>query len=118
MSRVARFWPGQVPRSVRPFVRSFVKKNNTRTTVHDFFTPQPIRAPAVFFLRVVLHDWSDDYARKLLSRLREAAGEAADEQTTTLVVADFVMPLACVDDFGVVGGGMLVQGAERTLAPP
>jgi hypothetical protein len=88
--------------------------------VHDFFTPQPIQSPAVFLLRVVLHDWPDQLARRILLRLREAASEH-----TRLLIADFVMPLACVDDFGFesegsveqAGGREVVDGAERTLAP-
>ncbi|KAJ7348122.1 hypothetical protein DFH08DRAFT_1001684 [Mycena albidolilacea] len=47
-------------------------------------------------------------------RLREAAAPH-----TKLVLADFVLPLACVDDFGVGEGGIDVQveGAEKMLAP-
>ncbi|KAF9462557.1 hypothetical protein BDZ94DRAFT_1309633 [Collybia nuda] len=85
--------------------------------VHDFFSPQPIRNAAVFFLRVVLHDWPNAHARTILLRLREAATEA-----TKLVLADFILPLACVDtsgdglagDDGVLDG---VEGAESMLAP-
>ncbi|KAJ7263048.1 hypothetical protein C8J57DRAFT_1719238 [Mycena rebaudengoi] len=114
--------------------------------VHDFFKPQPITSAAVFLLRVVLHDWPDAYAQRILLRLREAAAPG-----TRLVLADFVLPLACVDDFGMregkgaggegsgtVGGGAdgngidggggnmreggagegtLVEGAEKMLAP-
>ncbi|KAF5381712.1 hypothetical protein D9615_005570 [Tricholomella constricta] len=85
--------------------------------VHDFFTPQPIKNAAVFFLRVILHDWPDAAARHILLHLREAA--APD---TKLVLADFVLPLACVDvdvDGGEAGGGVLegVEGAESMLAP-
>ncbi|KAJ6629327.1 hypothetical protein B0H10DRAFT_1700489, partial [Mycena sp. CBHHK59/15] len=79
--------------------------------VHDFFTPQPVKDAAVFFLRVVLHDWPDAFAHRILLRLREAAAEH-----TRLVLADFVLPLACADDFGVAGDAE-VQGAETTLAP-
>jgi hypothetical protein len=81
--------------------------------VHDFFTRQPVRSPAVFFLRVVVHDWPDGHARRLLARLREAAGGE-----TKLVIADFVMPLACVDDLGGGGGEgvVVIEGAERALA--
>ncbi|KAJ7171095.1 O-methyltransferase [Mycena filopes] len=93
-----------------------------RFQVHDFFTPQPITNAAVFFLRVVLHDWPDAFAQRILLRLREAA--ALD---THLVLADFVLPLACVDDFGVGAGSEEkdapekgkepeVQGAEKMLA--
>lgn len=63
--------------------------------VHDFFNPQPIKNAAVFFLRVVLHDWQDSSARMILLKLREAATEH-----TKLVLADFVLPLACADDVG------------------
>ncbi|KAJ7689893.1 hypothetical protein B0H14DRAFT_3175933 [Mycena olivaceomarginata] len=84
-----------------------------RFQVHDFF-PQLVTDIAVFLLRVVLHDWPDVFAHRILLRLREAAAPH-----TKLVLADFVLPLACVDDFGVGEGGMDVQveGAEKVLAP-
>ncbi|KAJ7244419.1 hypothetical protein B0H12DRAFT_1129472 [Mycena haematopus] len=104
-----------------------------RFQVHDFFTPQPVTDAAVFILRVVLHDWPDAFAQRILLRLREAA-----VPHTKLVLADFVLPLACVDDFGVgegeTGAGdsgvkrdgledkererePQVAGAEKMLAP-
>jgi hypothetical protein len=75
---------------------------------------------------VVLHDWPDAFAQGILLRLREAAAPH-----TRLVLADFVLPLACVDDFGVGEGGAgtgtetdnlkekepQVEGAEKMLAP-
>ncbi|KAG6820459.1 hypothetical protein H0H93_000213 [Arthromyces matolae] len=86
---------------------------------HDFFTEQPIRNAAVFFLRVILHDWPDSSARAILLRLREAA-----KPETKLVLAEFVLPLACVDadevaadDPAVTGVLNGVEGAESTLAP-
>ena len=45
-------------------------------------------------LRVVLHDWPDDFARQILLQLRYAANE-----NTKLLIADFVLPLACHDTF-------------------
>ncbi|KAG6817373.1 hypothetical protein H0H87_009560 [Tephrocybe sp. NHM501043] len=73
---------------------------------------------AVFFLRVILHDWPDSLARAILLQLREAA-----TPETKLVLAEFVLPLACVDvDLAedALGGGVLddVEGAESTLAHP
>ncbi|KAF9066979.1 S-adenosyl-L-methionine-dependent methyltransferase [Rhodocollybia butyracea] len=85
--------------------------------VHDFFTPQPIKNAAVFILRVVLHDWPDAFAQRILLRLREAA-----TPDTKLLIADFVLPLACTDNFETSqseeGGEITgIQGAETKLAP-
>ncbi|TFK70271.1 S-adenosyl-L-methionine-dependent methyltransferase, partial [Pluteus cervinus] len=84
--------------------------------VHDFFTAQPIRNAAVFFLRVILHDWPDSFAQRILLRLREAA-----KSDTKLVIADFVLPLACADDMGLADGTAegetRIEGAESRLAP-
>ncbi|ESK91595.1 ich1 protein [Moniliophthora roreri MCA 2997] len=76
--------------------------------VHDFFTPQPIKDAAVFILRVVLHDWPADYARMILLRLREAA-----TNDTKLLIADFVLPMACDSTEGLEG----IEGAITRLAP-
>ncbi|KAI0695020.1 S-adenosyl-L-methionine-dependent methyltransferase [Cytidiella melzeri] len=57
---------------------------------HDFFTPQPIKGPAVFMMRCILHDWSDDYAIKVLRQLRSAAAT-----TTQLLVSDGIKSYAC-----------------------
>ncbi|KAH7909090.1 S-adenosyl-L-methionine-dependent methyltransferase, partial [Hygrophoropsis aurantiaca] len=73
---------------------------------HDFFAPQPVLRPALFLLRVVLHDWPDDAARRILLRLRDAAGDE-----TKLIIADHVLPLACVDE------EVSEKDAEKTLAP-
>ncbi|KAJ3999098.1 hypothetical protein F5050DRAFT_1565815 [Lentinula boryana] len=85
-------------------------------TVHDFFTPQPIKNASVFLLRVVLHDWPDAFAQRILLRLREAA-----RPDTKLLIADFVLPLACADNFGSAqhedeSGLTEIQGAETMLA--
>ncbi|KAJ7833348.1 hypothetical protein B0H14DRAFT_2364340, partial [Mycena olivaceomarginata] len=86
--------------------RELLDSGAVRFQVHDFFTPRPVTDAAFFLLRVVLHDWPDAFAhRRFLLRLREAAAPH-----TKLVLANFVLPLACVDDFGV-------EGAEKMLAP-
>ncbi|KAI0737217.1 S-adenosyl-L-methionine-dependent methyltransferase [Daedaleopsis nitida] len=53
----------------------------------------PVGAPAVFLVRLVLHDWQDDDARKILSQLRAAAGP-----DTKLVIGDMLLPYACTDE--------------------
>ncbi|KZT06629.1 uncharacterized protein LAESUDRAFT_725719 [Laetiporus sulphureus 93-53] len=81
---------------------------------HNFFAPQPLwpaslrherdnddaareqapnGSPAVFLLRVVTHDWPDAYVKRILLHLRRAAGP-----DTKLLLADHVLPLACVDE--------------------
>ncbi|KAL1747190.1 ich1-like protein [Schizophyllum fasciatum] len=82
--------------------------------VHDFFKPQIVKAPAVYLLRVILHDWSEVFARKILLQLRESAGTH-----TTLLCGDFILPLACPDSFGVSGShpGVDVEGAVLSHAP-
>lgn len=39
---------------------------------HDFFTEQPIKGARVYYLRNVLHDWSDDKCQLILSQLASA----------------------------------------------
>jgi hypothetical protein len=57
--------------------------------VHDFFQPQPIKDASVFFLRFVVHDWPDVYAKKILKQLYAAA-----QSSTKLILCDFVVPYA------------------------
>ncbi|KAJ7438835.1 hypothetical protein B0H11DRAFT_2356772, partial [Mycena galericulata] len=75
-------WRGKYP--------ELLNSGAVRFQVHDFFTPQPITDAAVFLLRVVLNDWPDAFTQSILLRLREAAAPH-----TQLVLADWVLPLAC-----------------------
>jgi hypothetical protein len=56
---------------------------------HDFFTPQPIKDAAIFFMRFIIHDWPDAYAKKILSQLRASA-----QPTTKLLLMDNIVPYA------------------------
>ena len=57
---------------------------------HDFFQPQPVKDATVFLLKAIIHDWSDEYASKILNQLREAA-----TTSTKLIVMDRIIPYAC-----------------------
>lgn len=59
-------------------------------------------------IKSVTHDWSDKYASKILSRLRDAA-----QPTTTLVVMDFI-PDYMSRDSGAVAD---IPGAAKPQAP-
>ncbi|KAF7791400.1 hypothetical protein EIP86_002414 [Pleurotus ostreatoroseus] len=79
-----KYWDAQLPEAV--------KGGRVKLQAHDFFTAQPIQAPAVFLLRMVLHDWSDKYCVKILTELRKAAGPK-----TQLLVVDNTLEYACKD---------------------
>ncbi|KAG6832062.1 hypothetical protein H0H92_005484 [Tricholoma furcatifolium] len=105
--------------------------------VHDFFTPQPVKGAALYFLRVVIHDWPDHDAKVILKNLRDAAAK-----TSKLVLFDTLAYHICKDpaietaapkapvpfpllaNLGIAGAGFetnldmqmlnLVNGKERT----
>jgi 6-hydroxytryprostatin B O-methyltransferase len=68
----------------------------------DFFQPQPgpAQGAAVYFMRWILHDWSDQYARKVLTNI-----VAAMTPQSKIVIADAVLPPA----------GVLSNGQEMML---
>lgn len=54
---------------------------------HDFYTPQPIKGAAVYFLRMIMHDYSDPYCWKILRQIVPAM--APDSR---IVIMDQVSP--------------------------
>lgn len=62
----------------------------SRRTGHSFFDSQPVQNADVFFMRMILHDWSDAYCHKILSQLRAVA-----QPHTRLVVIDNIVSYAC-----------------------
>ena len=96
-----------------------VSRSRCPQTDHDFFLPQPTLPwpnldlhPAVYILRVVLHDWPDARARHVLLNLRLASGPE-----TRLIIAEHVLPLACVDEgvHSVKGKHQVAEGEKWTL---
>lgn len=61
--------------------------NGVKTMAHDFFTEQPVKGARFYYLRHILHDWPDDKAIQVLSRIREALGP--DSQ---VLIDEIVMP--------------------------
>ena len=54
---------------------------------HDFFTEQPVKDADVYYLRWILHDWSDGYAVWILRALTPALKEKA-----RIVISEIVLP--------------------------
>lgn len=100
-----KFWDAQYPEAV--------KAGRVEFQVHDFFETQPVHAPAVFFLRMILHDWSDEYCLKILRRLRDASGPE-----TQIVIIDGVVSAVCEESESVksIPGGTLPPAPSPLLA--
>ncbi|EMD36158.1 hypothetical protein CERSUDRAFT_51961 [Gelatoporia subvermispora B] len=81
---------------------------------HDFFMPQPPwPASLLFLLRVITHDWPDEYVTRILLHLRKAAAPE-----TRLVLADYVLPLACIDEDDDVDPYTCGTGSSKTKKDP
>ncbi|KAJ7103971.1 S-adenosyl-L-methionine-dependent methyltransferase [Mycena belliarum] len=87
-----------------------VPSGQVKLEVHDFFKPQPQTSATMFLLKQIMHDWSDEYCVKILTQLWEAA-----TPTTTLLILDSIMPLACRDENSAGLDG--IPGATSDEAP-
>ncbi|CAJ2501645.1 Uu.00g044980.m01.CDS01 [Anthostomella pinea] len=67
-----------------------LSNGRVRLMAHDFFAANPVKGAEVYWLRYILHDWSDDYSIKILTRLRETMTPGS-----RLLVADQVMGTTC-----------------------
>ncbi|KAG2416263.1 hypothetical protein HFD88_007456 [Aspergillus terreus] len=56
-------WPNENPAALKDQRVQFME--------HSFFDKNPVEGADVYYLRYVLHDWSDDYCVNILSRIRE-----------------------------------------------
>ncbi|RMZ75272.1 hypothetical protein DV737_g5365, partial [Chaetothyriales sp. CBS 132003] len=80
---------------------------------YDFFTPQPIKGARVYYMHGVLHDWSDEPARKILEMQRESMTPGY----STLLIHDHIAPEALAHphttayDLTMM---VMVAGEERT----
>lgn len=54
---------------------------------HDFFTEQPVKGADVYFLRWILHDWSDKYSIRILRALIPALKKGAK-----VVLHEYIVP--------------------------
>lgn len=54
---------------------------------YDFFTPQPVKDADVYLFRWILHDWSDEYAVKILEAVKPGLKKGA-----RVVIMDAITP--------------------------
>ncbi|KAF7349746.1 hypothetical protein MSAN_01701500 [Mycena sanguinolenta] len=88
---------------------SHVESRMVDFQVYDFHTPQSVPNAAVFMLRHIAHDWSDECVVRILCHLRDAA-----QPTTKLVVIDKILEsTARVPDTGEEA----IPGSARASAP-
>ncbi|KAI0059947.1 S-adenosyl-L-methionine-dependent methyltransferase [Artomyces pyxidatus] len=80
-----KFWNENLPGAL--------DSGRVKLQAHDFFDPQPVKNADVFLVRMILHDWSDEFSVKILRRLREAA-----TPDTRLIVVDQLMSYACEEE--------------------
>ncbi|KAK0615277.1 S-adenosyl-L-methionine-dependent methyltransferase [Bombardia bombarda] len=59
-------WPKEHPAAL--------EAGRVRFVPHDMFGPQPIKNAEVYWLRYIMHDWSDDYCITILSAIKSAMG--------------------------------------------
>ena len=62
-------------------------KSQVSFMVHDFFQAQPVIGADVYFLRWILHDWSDAYAARILQGLIPALKEGSK-----IVINEAIVP--------------------------
>lgn len=58
-----------------------------RFMAHDFFAPQPVKGADVYFLRWILHNWSDKYCILILRALLPALRPGA-----RVIIQEILMP--------------------------
>lgn len=76
-----KFLGNQIPEAL--------KSGRVELKAHDFFEPQPIQNASVFFVRFVIHNWADAYAKKILRHLRDSA-----QPFTKLIISDILVSYA------------------------
>ncbi|KAF3190679.1 hypothetical protein TWF788_008200 [Orbilia oligospora] len=86
----AELWPKESP--------SALQEGRVKFIEHDFFQENPIKGADIYWLRYVLHDWSDDYCIKILKGIRAGMGPRSKllicEQVMNTTYGDPQLPSA------------------------
>lgn len=60
---------------------------------YDFFTPQPVAGARAYFLRDIMHNWSDAKCKSILQNITAAM----DKNFSTLLIDQYVLPSTGAD---------------------
>nr|POF15333.1 o-methyltransferase tpca [Quercus suber] len=74
----SQVWPAENPDALSEGRVTFME--------HDFFQKNPIEGAEIYWLRYILHDWSDDYCIQILTGIRMSMSASS-----RLLIADQVM---------------------------
>ncbi|KAF9873973.1 hypothetical protein CkaCkLH20_08707 [Colletotrichum karsti] len=87
--------------------------NGVNKVAYDFFTPQPVKGARAYYMHSILHDWSDEPARKILQMQKDAM----TPEYSSLLLHDHIdvegpaNPQATAFDIQMMA---MVAGRERT----
>ncbi|CZR56846.1 related to O-methyltransferase [Phialocephala subalpina] len=111
---------------------SAILEGKVSLVTHDFFETNPVRGAEVYWLRYIMHDWSDNEAIAILSRIAESMSPQsrvliADIVANTTLGCDEIRsaPKPLLANYGRAMGFahmmdlsmmMMVNGRERTPA--
>ncbi|KAI5123841.1 hypothetical protein M0805_009133 [Coniferiporia weirii] len=85
IGQAQEFWKEKYPEAL---------SNGTVTfQVNDFLKSQPVTDATIFFMRMIMHDWSDTHCETILKILRAAA-----KPDTQLLIIDLILSYACIDN--------------------
>ncbi|KAK0669813.1 putative methyltransferase [Cercophora samala] len=59
-------WPKEHPKALQ--------SGKVKFWPHNMFEPNPVKGADVYWLRYIMHDWSDDYCVQILSAIKPAMG--------------------------------------------
>lgn len=62
---------------------------------HDFFTPQPVRGAKFYYLRHILHDWTDEDSVRILQNIIPALTSESRIVIDEVVMPDTKVPWQC-----------------------
>ncbi|KAI9684553.1 MAG: hypothetical protein M1822_005641 [Bathelium mastoideum] len=84
-----------------------------KATVHDFFTPQPVKGARGYFMHIVMHDWPDEKCRDILRQIIPAMRPGYSK----ILLNEIVLPdRKCPADFAAADINMMsvLSGLERS----